>query len=53
MKELDLNNQTAVSEIFDLFHLWENKNGKRREETIHELTALTRTIRDFKHLNHV
>lgn len=50
VQELDLSNKNIVKKLLDLFYLWENKKGRKRNDTIHELIALKRTVKDFVHL---
>ncbi len=50
VKELALSDKKVAKELLNLFYLWENKKGKKRSDTFHELVALNRTIKDFTHL---
>lgn len=50
VKELDLSDKKLAKELLSLFYLWENKKGKKRSDTLHELIALNRTIKDSARL---
>lgn len=51
IEELDLGDKETVKDLLNLFYLWENKKGKKRDDTLHEFIALNRTMKDFIYLN--
>lgn len=42
--QLDLRDSATVNQILNLFDLWGQKKGKPQTDTIHELTAIQRTL---------
>ncbi len=51
VKKLDLKNNDILQKIVNLFSIWQQLRGKREDETVHELTALKRTLHHAASLN--